>query len=102
MGVFLSSNIRGCDIVCRYGGEEFVLILPDADLHNTFLRAQYLVEKVRSIQFDFNGITLGPVTISMGVSAYPEKGEKLEELLRVADAALYRAKRDGRDRAISS
>ncbi|HQN73477.1 MAG TPA: diguanylate cyclase, partial [bacterium] len=41
-------------------------------------------------------------TISMGVSAYPEKGEKLEELLRVADVALYKAKQDGRDRAVSS
>ncbi len=99
---FLSSSIRGCDIVCRYGGEEFVLMLPDADLCNTFLRAQNLVEKAKNMQFDFNGITLGPVTLSMGVSAYPEKGEKLEELLRVADAALYRAKNEGRDRAVSS
>jgi diguanylate cyclase (GGDEF)-like protein/PAS domain S-box-containing protein len=99
---FLSSSIRGCDIVCRYGGEEFVLMLPDADLCNTFLRAQNLVEKAKNMQFDFNGITLGPVTLSMGVSAYPEKGEKLEELLRVADIALYKAKQEGRDRAVSS
>lgn len=102
ISTLLSSSIRGCDIVCRYGGEEFVLILPDADLDNTFLRAQNIVEKIRNIQFDFNGMTLGSVTISMGVSAYPEKGEKLEQLLRVADEALFRAKREGRDRVVSS
>ena len=98
----LSTNIRGCDIVCRYGGEEFVLILPDANLENTFMRANTLVESLRKVQIDFNGTVLGSVTISMGVSAYPEKGEKLEELLRVADAALYRAKQEGRDRVVSS
>jgi diguanylate cyclase (GGDEF)-like protein len=99
---FLSTNIRGCDIVCRYGGEEFVLILPDANLENTFMRANTLVESIRKVQMDFNGTVLGPITMSMGVSAYPEKGEKLEELLRVADAALYRAKQEGRDRVVSS
>jgi GGDEF domain-containing protein len=59
-----------------------------------------MAEAVRSIRFFLNGQSLGPVTISLGVSAYPDNGETPEDLLRVADAALYAAKQAGRDRAV--
>lgn len=97
---FFSSGLRGCDIVCRYGGEEFALILPDANIENTFARAQQLVEKARDIRIHFSGQALGQITLSMGVSAYPVHGEKLEEILKTADIALYRAKQTGRDRVV--
>lgn len=97
---FFSSGLRGCDIVCRYGGEEFALVLPDANIENTFTRAQQLVEKAREIRVHFSGQALGQITLSMGVSAYPVHGEKLEEILKAADIALYRAKQTGRDRVV--
>ena len=97
---FFSSGLRGCDIVCRYGGEEFALILPDANIENTLIRAQQLVEKARDIRIHFSGQALGQITLSMGVSAYPIHGEKLEDILKAADIALYRAKQTGRDRVV--
>jgi len=99
---FFTVNLRGCDIVCRYGGEEFALVLPDANLENTFIRAQNMVELVRTLRLHFSGQALGQITLSMGVSAYPVHGEKLEDLLRKADTCLYQAKQEGRDRVIAA
>ena len=89
--------IRGGDIACRYGGEEFTLILPEASLEVARLRAEQTVEAVRHLHVAHRGRTLGPVTISAGVAAYPEQGTVTDDLLRAADAALYRAKHAGRD-----
>jgi diguanylate cyclase (GGDEF)-like protein/PAS domain S-box-containing protein len=97
---FFTVSLRGADIPCRYGGEEFALVMPEASLENTFIRAEQMVEQVKTIRIPFSGQTLGPITLSMGVAAYPLHGEKLEELLRAADRALYRAKQAGRDRAL--
>ena len=87
-------------IVCRYGGEEFTFILPDASLEHTRERAEHLREAAKNAIAQHRGQPLDHVTLSVGVSAYPDKGITVEALLRSADAALYRAKEEGRDRVL--
>jgi diguanylate cyclase (GGDEF)-like protein len=94
----LKGHFRGEDIVCRYGGEEFTVILPDADLASTQERAEDLRETAKNLIAQYRGQALDRVTLSVEVSAYPVKGSSSELLLRAADAALYRAKEEGRDR----
>jgi diguanylate cyclase (GGDEF)-like protein len=84
--------------VCRYGGEEFVLVLPDASLDGAAGRAEQLRVAVKQMRVAHNGLTLGPITVSIGVAVFPEHGANGEALLKAADAALYEAKREGRDR----
>lgn len=100
LGRFLQARIRGEDIACRYGGEEFMLILPDAPLDVTRKRAEQLWKEVKELQIPLAGKKLEPPTVSFGVAVYPEHGETREAILRAADAALYRAKAEGRDRVV--
>ena len=99
-GNLVNTEIRGSDIACRYGGEEFTLILPEANAQDAPWRANDLLHKVRSLKLSYGGCELGPVTISMGVTTYPDGGTTSEELLKAADAALYKAKLAGRDRVV--
>jgi diguanylate cyclase (GGDEF)-like protein/PAS domain S-box-containing protein len=101
LGEFLQSNFRGEDIVCRYGGEEFVLILPEAPLEATAKRAETLRERVKVLHVPYLGALLGGVTISLGIAEFPTHGSSGEAVLRAADAALYQAKSGGRDRVVS-
>ncbi len=99
---FLQSRMRGADIVCRYGGEEFTLILPECDLENAQRRASQLVVDARQITVQDGERAIGRITLSIGVAAYPEHGTNPAALLAVADAALYQAKQAGRDRVVSA
>jgi diguanylate cyclase (GGDEF)-like protein len=96
------NNLRAEDIACRFGGEEFTLILTETTLAIGIDRAEKLRQKVTEQQIDYRGQRLPQVTISIGVSCYPENGDSVESLLRSADLALYRAKRDGRNRVVTS
>lgn len=98
LGHYLRGHVRDEDIACRYGGEELVLILPDADLKSTERRATELLEGIRGIVVEHRHRHLGQVTISMGVAAFPMHGRNGADVLRAADLALYRAKAAGRDR----
>jgi diguanylate cyclase (GGDEF)-like protein/PAS domain S-box-containing protein len=100
LGAFLSRNIRAEDIACRFGGEEFVLILPGATLEGGTSRAERLRSKVRELAVLHQGKSVGMITISVGVAAFPVHGLSVKEVIAAADAALYRAKRDGRDRVV--
>jgi diguanylate cyclase (GGDEF)-like protein len=93
----LSASLRDYDGVGRYGGEEFLIVMPGCDLLKTIQRANSIRESISSSQFL---TTLGSVTatVSMGVAA-AGPAESIESLLRRADAGLYQAKRGGRDRA---
>lgn len=102
LGNILRAHVRGADIVCRYGGEEFTLILPDATLEVTQHRAEELRQLIAALRVAFRGQPLGPVTISIGVAAFPIHGADKEVLLRVVDAALYRAKQEGRNRVVTA
>jgi diguanylate cyclase (GGDEF)-like protein len=95
---FLKWQLRRGDIVCRYGGEEFVLILPDSTPDNAVRRANDLREGVKGLRVVYAGQEIGPIGVSMGVASFPLQGMKPAELIRIADIALYRAKQEGRDR----
>jgi diguanylate cyclase (GGDEF)-like protein len=96
----LKNMFRGEDIVCRYGGEEFTIILPEATLQATHDRAEHVRTAAKDAIAQYRGLALDHVTLSVGVSAFPEKGLTAQALLRSADAALYRAKEEGRDRVV--
>ena len=100
LGELLSSRVRGEDIACRYGGEEFTLILPETDGPAAERHAEELRLAVSQLSVQFNGKPLPPVTVSLGVATYPDDGVAGLTLLRKADTALYRAKRTGRNRVV--
>lgn len=95
---FLLKSVRSEDIVCRFGGEEFVVILPVADLKVSQARAERIRARLREMTVMHQGQSMGIVTVSVGVAELPQHGASAKELLEAADAALYRAKREGRDR----
>jgi diguanylate cyclase (GGDEF)-like protein/PAS domain S-box-containing protein len=99
-GAFLVRSIRAEDFVCRYGGEEFVVILPTADIRAAAGRAERIRSKLRDLVVMHDGRSLGLITVSIGVAALPNHGTNEKDLLQAADAALYRAKREGRDRVV--
>ncbi len=88
-------NCRAFDFAARYGGEEFSVILPETALDDAILVAERIRQKIAQIKFQ----GLGNVTASIGVSNYPSNALNQDDLIRVADQALYLAKRNGRDRA---
>ena len=100
LGGFLQSQIRGEDIACRVGGEEFLLILPDTSLDVTRQRAEKLREASKRVSIQYGGRPLGVITLSMGVVVFPVHGSTCDVILRSADEALYQAKAQGRDRVV--
>jgi diguanylate cyclase (GGDEF)-like protein len=103
IGAFLAANVRTEDVVCRYGGEEFALLLPKASLADAGLRAEALRAGVAGLRPGIGtGAPLPVVTMSFGVAAMPDQGSTGDGLLGAADAALYRAKAEGRDRVVLS
>jgi diguanylate cyclase (GGDEF)-like protein len=99
-GAFLAAQVRFEDIPCRYGGEEFIIVLPDAPLEVARLRAEAIREGVKALEVETGEQVLGHITLSLGVSGVPECEARGETLLRAADAALYQAKNEGRDRVV--
>lgn len=95
----VTSQSRQGDFVCRYGGEEFVLVMPNINLEFARERVNALHRSLSSLYIPFGRYSIH-VTVSMGVSAFPLHGEKKEDLLRAADRALYAAKHGGRNRVI--
>jgi diguanylate cyclase (GGDEF)-like protein len=98
IGALLRKHTRKSDILCRYGGEEFVLLLPNATVAQARARAEALLAAARAEHVHHEDLLLGPVTLSAGVAAWPADGSTLDAVVEAADAALYQAKRDGRDR----
>jgi diguanylate cyclase (GGDEF)-like protein len=100
IGDCLRSGVRAEDIACRYGGEEFTLIMPAASAEVALQRAEHLRDQVRGLAVQRRGTALGQITASLGVAAYPLNGESGGDVLAAADVALYEAKRTGRNRVI--
>jgi diguanylate cyclase (GGDEF)-like protein/PAS domain S-box-containing protein len=97
VGDFLQSRVREEDIACRYGGEEFTIILPGTSLESARKRAEELREGVALLQVTHAGRLMGPVTFSLGVACFPEHGTTVEAILKASDTALYQAKAAGRN-----
>lgn len=93
----LLSFFRATDICCRYGGEEFAIILPESSLQNAVIRADALRSEVKNLRLRYKKEFLGRLTLSVGVAAFPEHGSTSAELLKIADQCLYESKARGRD-----
>ena len=102
LGQLLQSQIRGEDVACRYGGEEFILILPNTSLEVAGQRAEHLRQAARLLQISAPAETHHGITLSIGIAIYPEHGSSVEAVLHVADTALYRAKQAGRDCVVTA
>jgi diguanylate cyclase (GGDEF)-like protein/PAS domain S-box-containing protein len=100
LGAMLLKNVRKEDIPSRYGGDEFIIVLPDASQEVTQKRAELLREKAHYIYIQAEGPELNPITLSLGIAIFPEDGSTSAGVLRTVDAALYRAKREGRNRVV--
>lgn len=98
VGTLLAKNSRAGDIACRFGGEEFVVIFPEAPLSVVIDLSNQLRKVILALQLQHFGRSLGQISASFGVAAFPEHGNTMDELLRAADKALYQAKANGRDR----
>ncbi len=100
VALFLQDSIRVEDIACRFGGEEFTLILPGATLESAEKRAEELRRSIESLDVSYNGQMLGHITISAGIANFPLHGSNAEQLVNAADHALYQAKETGRNRIV--
>jgi two-component system, cell cycle response regulator len=101
--VRIRKSIRGIDLACRYGGEEFVIVMPETDLHVSGMIAERLRRAIAGEPFAINkGSKRITVTISVGLSTLQRKDEAVSDALKRADDALYRAKHDGRNRVVSN
>lgn len=98
LGDVLRNGLRKSDIPCRFGGEEFTLILPDATLENARIRVETVCRAFKALQIRSGGRPLPPSTMSAGLAIAPFHGSTTDAILRVADGALYAAKLGGRDR----
>lgn len=98
VGAVLTSNSRSSDIVCRFGGEEFVLIFPETSMEMVQERTERLRVAIFALQLQHFGRSLGQISASFGLAFYPDHSTRADELLRMADKALYRAKAAGRNR----
>ena len=94
----LKSPLRATDILARYGGDEFSILLPNTDYDGTQVISKKIIERIRGLQFETKGSSSTTVTISLGVSAYPiDQIVESSQLVEYADAALYEAKAKGKD-----
>jgi diguanylate cyclase (GGDEF)-like protein/PAS domain S-box-containing protein len=100
LGTYLMAQVRREDIVCRYGGEEFLIILPGSRLEVAKQRAGKLRENISLLKPQYGNKTLGPITLSFGLALFPSDGKTAERIVHAADEALLRAKRTGRNRIV--
>ena len=97
----LRKSIRNIDLACRYGGEEFVIVMPETDMGVATMVAERLRRRIAAEPFAIQqDMRLLDVTISIGIAARQEAGDTAATILKRADQALYRAKRDGRNRVV--
>ena len=101
LGQVLREKLRKSDIACRYGGEEFVIVMPDSSLADTCQRVEEIRALVKKLEIRYGEQLLGTITISAGIAGTREHGGvTMRELLHAADTALYAAKQAGRDRIV--
>jgi diguanylate cyclase (GGDEF)-like protein/PAS domain S-box-containing protein len=96
LGEVLQSEVRSSDISCRYGGEEFLIVMPGALLETGYERAEHLRAKFLALNVEHHGVRLD-ATLSLGVASYPQHGDTWEKVMHSADQAMYAAKAAGRN-----
>jgi diguanylate cyclase (GGDEF)-like protein len=94
----IKSRVRAGDLACRYGGEEFSLIVAEVDIEGTHKCVEGIRDAIKHLSLHHRGQTLGTITVSAGIATYPAHADNSEDLIRAADEALYQAKKAGRDR----
>jgi diguanylate cyclase (GGDEF)-like protein len=94
----VNRNLREVDTFSRYGGEEFVALLSETDVHGALATAEKILDSVRSETFGGSGESPIHLTVSIGVASHPDHGDSYKKLIEAADRAMYHAKREGRDR----
>jgi diguanylate cyclase (GGDEF)-like protein len=102
VATLLKSSIRGSDMVCRFGGEEFVLVLTDATRASALRRCEEIQAAIKRLEPAYRGCSLGHPTASLGLALFPDHAADADALINASDAALYEAKRAGRDCIITS
>ena len=100
LGQVLLDHVRDEDIACRYGGEEFIVILPGANLAVSQVRAEELRSLVAGMTVQWDGQTVGNISVSLGVASFPHHGKSWQEVIKQADKALYVAKQSGRNQVM--
>ncbi len=99
LAALISEKMRASDIICRYGGEEFIIVLPETSIGTGWQRAEQLRRHVTEMRAYYNNSSL-KITISLGVASYPEHGTQMIDLIAAADIALYEAKKKGGDTTV--
>ena len=102
LGEFLKKHVRGSDIACRYGGEEFILILSPSTAEGARLRAERIREGAALLKVMHANQALSAITLSLGVAIFPDHAPNAAAIIKAADVALYQAKRGGRNRVVMS
>lgn len=102
LGNLLKLIVRSSDVVCRYGGEEMTIILPESSMEETYQKAEELREAIANLKFKHKEKMMGSITASLGVACFPDQGMTGNAVIQAADAALYRAKAAGRNQVIAA
>jgi diguanylate cyclase (GGDEF)-like protein len=100
LGAFLKKQTRGSDIACRYGGEEFMLILSPSTVDGARQRAEKIREAAKLLSVSHANQDLGAITLSLGVAIFPDHASDSAAIAKAADVALYQAKCAGRDQVV--
>jgi diguanylate cyclase (GGDEF)-like protein/PAS domain S-box-containing protein len=100
VGQLLRDSVRGSDIACRYGGEEMTLVLPESSLAVTLARAEEIRQAIAILQISYDSHTLNGLSASFGVACFPDHGHNGLAVIKAADASLYQAKAQGRNRVV--
>lgn len=96
----LISTFRGNDISCRISGNRFMQILPGATLRDCLIKAEEVLEEMRQLDFSYGDNRIDQVTVSAGISAFPDHGVTPDSILQALDSAIYRAKKAGKDQVM--
>ena len=102
VGTALAAAVRASDVVCRYGGEEFLVFLPDCDLSEAIAKAEKIRAAVGATSMTMGERVIPHVTISIGLAMFPTHANTRGQIILAADAALYRAKGAGRNRVVTA
>ena len=98
IGALFKENFRESDIACRYGGEEFLVVMVNSNLSDAYERLDHIRIALKNEKIHFRDRVLPPITVSIGVAEAPRQGATVNDIIRAADEALYVAKQSGRDR----